>query len=73
MIRVFIGIVLGSLLLFLFLYFGGPGYLESFGEKAEQAGKNLKPYELKARDAAQKVGERYEDIKKRLEPENEAK
>lgn len=66
MIRLLVGIVLGMLLLFLFLYFGGPGYLETFGKKAEDTGKSLKKYEQTTRDSAKKVGEKYEDVKKKF-------
>lgn len=71
MIRILIGAILGGILLFLFLYFGGPGYLESFGKKAEETGKNLKKYEQTTKDTAKKVEEKYEDIKKRLEKKSE--
>lgn len=71
MVRLFIGIIFGVLLLFLFFYFGGPTYLETFGKKAEETGKNLKHYEQATRDTAKKVGEKYDDIKKRLEQKSE--
>lgn len=64
--RFLIGIILGVLLLFFFFYFGGPSYLESFGKKAEETGKNLKRYEKTSKDTAKKVGEGYEDIKKKF-------
>lgn len=68
--RFLIGVVLGILLLFVFLYFGGPSYLETFGKKTEEAGKNLKKYEQTTRDTAKKVGEKFEDVKKKLGAEN---
>ncbi len=71
MIRILIGAIFGGILLFLFLYLGGPEYLESFGKKAEETGKNLKKYEQTTKDTAKKVGEKYEDIKKRLEKKSE--
>lgn len=71
MMKVLIGVILGGALLFLFLYLGGPGYLESFGKKAEETGKNLKKYEQTTKDTAKKAGEKYEDIKKRLEQKSE--
>lgn len=70
MIRMAIGIILGVLLLYFFLYLGGPGYLESFGKKAEETGKNLKRYEKTTKDTAKKVGEKYEDIKKKFGPDD---
>lgn len=73
MIKILIGAIIGGLVLFLFLYFGGPGYLETFGKKAEETGKSLKKYEQTTRDTAKKVGEKYEEIKKKLEPEKEEK
>lgn len=73
MTRLLMGIVLGMLLLFLFLYFGGPSYLETFGKKAEETGKNLKHYEQATKDTAKKVGEKYEDVKKRFGANNEEK
>lgn len=66
MIRLLVGIVLGMLLLFLFLYLGGPGYLETFGKKAEDTGKSLKKYEQTTKDTAKKVGDKYEDVKKKF-------
>lgn len=73
MTKVFIGLILGALLLFLFLYFGGPTYLESFGKKAEETGKNLKRYEQTTKETARKVEEKYDDIKKKFGSENENK
>lgn len=70
MIRLLVGIVLGMMLLFLFLYLGGPSYLETFGKKAEETGKNLKKYEQTTRDTARKVGDKYEDVKKKFGSEN---
>lgn len=71
MTRLIIGVILGMLLLFLFLYFGGPSYLETFGKKAEETGKNLKRYEKTTRDTAKKVEEKYEDMKKKLGSDEE--
>lgn len=71
--RLLLGIVFGILLLFLFLYLGGPGYLETFGKKAEETGKNLKKYEQTTRETAKKVGDKYEDVKKKFGSENEDK
>lgn len=71
MIKILIGAILGGILLFMFLYFGGPEYLESFGKKAEETGKNLKKYEQKTKDTAKKVEEKYEGIKKKLEQQTE--
>lgn len=73
MIRLLLGIILGMLLLFMFLYLGGPGYLETFGKKAEETGKNLKHYEQTTKDTAKKVGEKYDDIKKKFGPEEKEK
>ncbi|MBM2839036.1 MAG: hypothetical protein HW415_1661 [Deltaproteobacteria bacterium] len=71
--KLLLGIVFGMLLLFLFLYLGGPGYLETFGKKAEETGKNLKKYEQTTRETAKKVGDKYEDVKKKFGSENEDK
>ena len=73
MTRLLIGIILGILLLFLFLYLGGPSYLESFGKKTEETGKSLKRYEKTTRDTAKKGEEKYEDIKKKLGPDDKEK
>jgi hypothetical protein len=73
MTRFFIGIILGIILLFLFLYFGGPGYLETFGKKAEDTGKSLKKYEQTTRDTAKKVEEKYEDVKKKFGSDDKEK
>jgi len=65
MTRVFLGIVIGILLFFLFLYFGGADYMKDFGRKTEKVGKELKQYEKdiqegakKAKDIAEKTGEK---------------
>lgn len=71
MIKILIGAILGGILLFFFFYFGGPTYLETFGKKTEEAGKNLKQYEKTTRDTAKKVEDKYEDVKKRLEKKSE--
>lgn len=71
MTRLIIGVILGILLLFLFLYFGGPSYLETFGKKTEETGKSLKRYEKTTRDTTKKVEEKYEDIKKKFGSDQE--
>ena len=71
--KLLLGIVFGMLLLFLFLYLGGPGYLETFGKKAEETGKNLKKYEQTTRDTAKKVGEKYEDVKRKFGSDDKEK
>lgn len=73
MIRMAIGIILGVLLLYFFLYLGGPSYLESFGKKAEETGKNLKRYEQTTKDIAKKLSEKQDDIKKKFGPDDKEK
>lgn len=73
MIKILIGALLGGILLFSFFYFGGPSYLESFGKKAEETGKNLKRYEQTTKDMAKKLSEKKDDITKKFGPGDKEK
>ncbi|HLA51159.1 MAG TPA: hypothetical protein VJZ92_02795 [Thermodesulfobacteriota bacterium] len=42
--QITLGIFIGVVLLYLFIYFGGADYLKVFGKKTEQAGEGLKQY-----------------------------
>lgn len=64
--KVMLGICLGIFLLYLFIYFGGADYLELFGKKTEQAGKELKHYEKNVKDATDKALEKAKDEVNRI-------
>ncbi|MBI5587777.1 MAG: YtxH domain-containing protein [Deltaproteobacteria bacterium] len=68
MAKFFFGVLIGIVLLALFFYFGGPGYLKSFGAKTEAAGGRLEKYEKQmkdtTKDAGKSVKETAEDAKK---------
>ena len=66
MIKAIIKLVLGIILLYLFIYFGGADYLEEFGRKTEQAGKELKQYEKNVKDAATTVEKSLEKAKDKV-------
>ena len=66
MIKAIIKLVLGIILLYLFIYFGGADYLEKFGKKTEQAGKELKQYEKNVKDAATTVEKSLEKAKDKV-------
>ena len=65
-IKLVLGISLGIILLYLFIYFGGADYLEAFGKKTEQAGKELKQYEKNVKDAATTVEKSLEKAKDKV-------
>ena len=64
MIKAIIKLVLGIILLYLFIYFGGADYLEEFGRKTEQAGKELKQYEKDVKDATTTVEKSLKKLEK---------
>ncbi|MBI5048911.1 MAG: hypothetical protein HZB54_08190 [Deltaproteobacteria bacterium] len=66
MLKVILGIFLGIILLYLFIYFGGADYLQIFGKKTVQAGKELKQYEKNVKDAGGKVEEVLEKAKDKV-------
>ena len=65
-IKLVLGISLGIILLYLFIYFGGADYLEAFGKKTEQAGKELKQYEKNVKDATTTVEKSLEKAKDKV-------
>ncbi|MBI3753645.1 MAG: hypothetical protein HY266_06335 [Deltaproteobacteria bacterium] len=68
MFQIILGIVLGIFLLCLFIYFGGADYLQAFGKKTAQAGKELKQYEKTVKDTADKALEKAKDKMKEKMP-----
>lgn len=62
-IQIILGIFMGIVFLYLFIYFGGADYLAAFGRKTEQAGKELKQYEKDVRNSAGKVEDVFEKAK----------
>ncbi|MBI5875766.1 MAG: hypothetical protein HZB81_08015 [Deltaproteobacteria bacterium] len=66
--QVFLGILIGIIFLYLFIYFGGAGYLQAFGKKTEEAGKGLKQYEKNVQDTTDKVLEKAKDKVKEKMP-----
>ncbi len=63
-----IGILIGIIFLYLFIYFGGADYLQTFGKKTEEAGKGLKQYEKNVQDTTDKVLEKAKDKVKEKMP-----
>lgn len=59
--QVFLGILIGILFLYLFIYFGGADYLQAFGKKTEEAGKGLKHYEKDVKETTDKMLEKAKD------------
>ena len=71
MIKVILGVILGIVSLYLFIYFGGADYLQIFGKKTVQAGKELKQYEKNVKDTGgtvEKVLEKAKDKVKEKMP-----
>lgn len=73
--KILLGFILGALVLFLFLYFGGAKYLKTFGQKTEQAGEKLEGYEKQIKEktegAGKAVRETAESAKKAAEKTKE--
>ncbi|HBR15997.1 MAG: hypothetical protein A3G39_09560 [Deltaproteobacteria bacterium RIFCSPLOWO2_12_FULL_43_16] len=65
-IKITIGIFLGIVLLYLFIYFGGADYLQTFGKKTAEAGKELKQYEQDVKDATVKIEKALEGAKDKV-------
>ncbi|MBI5328502.1 MAG: hypothetical protein HZB80_09500 [Deltaproteobacteria bacterium] len=65
-LKVVLGILLGIILLYLFIYYGGADYLQIFGKKTAQAGKELKQYEKDVKDAGSKIEEVLEKAKDKV-------
>jgi hypothetical protein len=71
MFKIFIGILLGILILVGFAYFGGSKYLKTAGVKTEQAGEKLELVEKQIKqsaDSAKKTVSRTADKVKKLVP-----
>ncbi|TAN63083.1 hypothetical protein EPN18_03305 [bacterium] len=71
MFKIFIGILLGILILAGFAYFGGAKYLKTAGVKTEQAGEKLELVEKQMKqsaDSAKKTVSRTADKVKKLVP-----
>lgn len=68
MIKVFLGIILGIIVLTGFVYFGGAKYLKSLGTKTEAAGEKLEKVERQlkesTKDAKKSVDRTAEKMKK---------
>lgn len=65
--QITLGIFIGVVLLYLFIYLGGADYLKAFGKKTEQAGEGLKQYEKGVKDVGDKVLEKAkEKVKERM-------
>ena len=65
--QITLGIFVGVVLLYLFIYFGGADYLKTFGKKTEQAGEGLKHYEKGVKDVGDRVLEKAkEKVKERM-------
>ncbi len=65
--QITLGIFIGVILLYLFIYFGGADYLKAFGKKTEQAGEGLKHYEKGVKDVGDRVLEKAkEKVKERM-------
>lgn len=56
MVKLFFGGLAGMVLLVVFFYFGGPGYLRSFGSGTEAAGERLEKYGEQIKDSTDKAG-----------------
>lgn len=56
MMKFFLGLLAGIVLLVLFFYFGGPKYVTSFGSKTEAAGERLEQYEKKLKETGKNTG-----------------
>jgi hypothetical protein len=71
MVKLFLGGLAGMVLLVLFFYFGGPGYMRSFGAGTEEAGERLEKYGEQIKDSTRKTGKtvkkRAEDAKKTVD------
>ncbi|MCP3677573.1 MAG: hypothetical protein GY721_08315 [Deltaproteobacteria bacterium] len=64
--RLFLGIIIGICLFFLFLYFGGADYLREFGSKTEDVGRELKQYERGIKESADRAKEIVEKTGKKI-------
>ncbi|MBI5642520.1 MAG: hypothetical protein HY954_03485 [Deltaproteobacteria bacterium] len=62
--KLLLGFILGIAVLAAFLYFGGAGYLKTFGAKTEEAGAKLEKYEKEIKDTAKEAKEVVEDTAK---------
>lgn len=65
-IKLVLGIFLGIVLLYLFIYFGGADYLQTFGKKTEEAGRELKQYEKNVKDTTVKIEKALEGAKDKV-------
>lgn len=64
--KIIIGMFLGIILLYLFIYFGGADYLKIFGKKTEQAGEGLKQYEKNVKDTTKSIKRTIKDAEEKI-------
>ncbi len=64
--RIILGIIIGAVLFYLFVYYGGAEYLQLFGNKTAEVGMELKQYEKRLRDSTKRVREVAGEAGKRL-------
>ncbi len=71
MVKLFFGGLAGMVLLVIFFYSGGPGYMRSFGVGTEAAGERLEKYGEQIKDSTKKTGKivkkRAKDAKKTVD------
>lgn len=53
MMKIFLGVILGIIILAAFVYFGGAKYMRTFGAKTEEAGAKLEKVERQMKEGAE--------------------
>ena len=64
--NIILGIFLGILLLYIFIYFGGADRIKVFGKKTVQTGEELKQYEKTVKDATIQIEKKLEKAKDKV-------
>lgn len=61
--RVILGFLLGAVMFIAFVFLGGAGFLEKFGEKVSDAGTELKHYESQLKESSEKLKDKLDEAK----------
>ena len=61
--RVILGFALGVIIFVAFIFFGGAGFLQKFGTKTVEAGKELEQYEVQLKKSSEKLKDKLDEAR----------
>ena len=61
--RVILGFALGVFIFVAFIFFGGAEFLQKFGKKTVEAGKELEQYEVQLKKSSEKLKDKLDEAR----------